>query len=76
MKTRSGIRKAIVGVVIAGAITITSLPGGIAHADGSVDAADYVVWRKSLSASAVPAPSNDRPTEEVAFYYNKIAFDY
>ena len=47
MKTRSGIKKAIAGLVVAGAVTLTSLPGGVVHADQNrvVDAADYVIWR-------------------------------
>jgi hypothetical protein len=91
MNKRMGIGKAIAGVVVAGAITLTSLPG-LAHADGGVgvgelqevtisksmdhtggdvDGRDFLVWQRGSSPS-----SDDRPTEEVSFYYNKIVFNY
>jgi hypothetical protein len=91
MARRNVLSKAVAAGVIAGAMTFTSVFSGLVSADsdikigvgelqectisksmdagdGDVDGRDFLIWQKTTAAS-------DDRIEEVAFYYNKIAFN-
>ena len=93
MASRNVLNKAVAGVVIAGAMTLTSVFSGVVSADtginigvgelqectisksmemdnGDVDGQDFLVWQKTTGVI------EEQPTEEIAFYYNRIAFNY
>jgi hypothetical protein len=82
--TKRNVSRIVAGAVVAGALSLTSVFGaGPAHADSTtytefkiykfidkaswsdVDGRDFLAWQKAPGA-----------TEEVAMYYNKIAFQY
>jgi hypothetical protein len=78
MSKHSTIRKVIVATVVSSAIALTSLAGGGVSADGpSSSGKERIPYMHIVlvNANATPA-GDDRPTEEVAFYYNRIAFNY
>ena len=84
------VKKVIAGAVVAGAISLSGLASGVVSGsedinigvgelqectisksmDGNVDGRDFLVWQRNTGAT------DAEPTEEVAFYYNKIAFQY
>jgi hypothetical protein len=85
MTNRTGISRIVAGAVVSGALSLTSVFGaGPAHADSTtytefkiykfidkaswsdVDGRDFLVWQKAPGATE----------EDVAMYYNKIAFQY
>jgi hypothetical protein len=88
MSNYATIRKATAAVALSTAIGLTSLVGGAASADGpSLTGSStvcapklfYALTHNESARPGCPAPlqaSDDRPTEEVAFYYNRIAFNY
>ena len=70
MAMRIVLSKVMVGVVVAGALTVASAFSGIASADDSAEGVDILIWQKA------PGLSSEAPTDDVAFYYNRIAFKY
>ena len=52
MAIKSGFSKAIAGSIVAGALTLTSLVGSVASADGNVDGRDFLMWQRQLGPSA------------------------
>ena len=46
-----------------------------AELDGAAGGLKYKLDRAFVKSWSTSGDADDRPTEEVAFYYNKIAFD-
>ena len=46
-----------------------------AELDGAAGGLQYKLDRAFIKSWSTSGDADDRPTEEVAFYYNKIAFD-
>ena len=92
MTRRIVLSKVVAGVAIAGALTLTSAFSGVVFAgeainigvgelqectisksmdaDAGTDGPELFIWQKA------PSQSSEGVTEEVAFYYNRIAFNY
>jgi hypothetical protein len=54
-----GFSKAIAGSIVAGALTLTSLVGGVASADGDTDGRDFLTWQRSYGATASASSDGD-----------------
>ena len=59
MANKAGFSKAIAGSIVAGALTLTSLVGGVASADGDVDGRDFLIWKSSFGTSPIAAGTGD-----------------
>ena len=54
----------------------TAAPEVLADADLDEAAGGYKLERAFIKSWSTSGDADDRPTEEVAFYYNKIAASY
>jgi hypothetical protein len=81
MSKHNTFRKVIAAMAISSAIGLTSLVGGAASADGPSSSGKMVnvysyILTNSTVANTGPSQQAGGPIEEVAFYYNRIAFNY
>jgi hypothetical protein len=54
-----GFSKAIAGSIVAGMLTLTSLIGGVASADGDTDGRDFLIWQRSYGTTASASSDGD-----------------
>ena len=85
MSKHNTFRKVIAAAAIASAIGLTSLAGGVVSADGpSLSDGTQVEAKKPgrttfaniVLERGATLPSAETPTEQVIFYYTRIAFNY
>ena len=70
MASRFSLSTVAVAGLFAGAMTISTVFSGAASANADANGVDIFVWQKT------PGLTSERPAEDFAFYFNRVAFNY